>query len=187
MVALLTKKEQGIVREFRSRKIFQDISWNMFHDNPAAIVVDCPDCDQMEKTRHHAGQIRQIFGQARIHRIQLNGGALNIAPHSPLNEILPRGLVLLQEINETIELKRITTVALYAHYPCGKARVHEISLVRGVELFVQGKLYVKKNIPPHVKVGCFFYIPTGEDAGRTYFLGRPQWEEWREYFLAMDA
>lgn len=186
MVSLLTNKEQDIVRQLRTRNILQEIAWDMFHNNPAAVVVDCPDCDQTEKTRHHISQIRQIFGHARLHKIQLNGGALNIFPDSPLNGTLPRGLVILQEINETIELKGIGTVALYAHYPCGKARTHGISLVRGIDIFVQGKLYVRKNIPPHIKVGCFFYIPTGEDAGRTYFLGRPQWEEWREYFLAME-
>lgn len=183
----LVEKELRTVELLRRKGILENVSWEAFHVNYEAIIVDCPDCDQKEKARHHAEQVRNMFGSDRVHRIQINGGALNIAPQSPLNCQCSRGEVLKEDIRETIGMKGIERIGLYSHYPCGKGLKHDISLAENIDLLVKGKRHLRELLPNSVVIGCFFYVCLGNNMGRTYFVNRSQWEEWREYFLAMDA
>ncbi len=141
------------------------------------IHVGCPDCDQfVDIMRHYEKMFRQNGHHGpRLHPLCLNGGPILIPEESPLNTAeLPQGKILMHNIGQAYIMKAISTVALYAHAPCGAATAAGLSIFQVIDLLVQAKTAVKAKWPL-LKVACFLHVDKGADGKKTYHVSRDRW------------
>jgi hypothetical protein len=87
---------------------------------------------------------------------------------------------LAAHIIEASQLKGISTVALCAHGPCGKAYGGRLNLAQVIELLKGGKRFLEQRAP-NLVIHPFIQIDIPEDDGhrqRTYFVSGTRWDEW---------
>ena len=82
----------------------------------------------------------------------------------------------MDQIADARELKKIDTVALYAHAPCGAAAMATVSIERTIMLQIRAKAKIQSR-SPGIDAGCFFHVDYGNNK-RTYFLSCKEWEVW---------
>lgn len=178
MVAHLTDSDRQLIETLRHEAgVLIDVKDHKLDLKNGVIMVSCSDGDQMSDIFHFQEkmQARQRDSQ-RIHTIGLNGGALLIPENSPLNKPNGEDRVMLKHIKQAIELKGITTIALYVHAPCGAAGLCRLNMDQVLDLLIQAKRRIKAEIPG-VTVACFCHVDNGEKM--TYFVSREHYEKWK--------
>lgn len=116
---------------------------------------------------------RLLSGDRRIHEFKLNGGALLIAKNSPLTH-LGEDRVLIEHIRSASRMKKIHTVVLFAHAPCGMAGMFGLDLKQVLDNLIDAKLRLKSELVG-VKVVCFVHIARPDGVRRTYFISAAKW------------
>lgn len=76
-----------------------------------------------------------------------------------------------------MEMKDISTVALYVHTPCGKAAAYNLSFVEIVMLLTGAKRRIKEAAR-EASVACFYHIHYPDGRSRSHFVSREMWEKW---------
>jgi hypothetical protein len=109
----------------------------------------------------------------RIHEFKLNGGALLIAAKSPLTH-LGEDRVLIEHIRSAMRMKKIQTVVLFAHAPCGMAGMFNLDLKHVLDNLIEAKLRLKSELVG-AKVVCFVHIARPDGIRRTYFISAAKW------------
>ena len=177
-MAHISENDIKIISAMRKFGVLDDIDPHRLAQEQGIIPIPCADGDQMIDIFQHQLKIALEGGVApRPHQLSLNGGALLIAEESPLNKELREDLVLLAHIRGAMVLKKIRTVVLYAHAPCGAAGLAGLSFERCIDLLMKAKARVKKEIPG-MKVACFCHVDR-KGKKRTYFVSKEKWEAWR--------
>lgn len=178
---LLSKRDRDLIRYFRDPKrgVLLEVQAHLIDESHGTIMVTCADGDQMTDVyRHHEGVCMHHRDDPRIHLLSLNGGAKLIAKSSPLR-VGDEDTLLLKHMQFAREMKKMETVVLYAHAPCGVAYGHDLSFAEVLELLFEGKERVKCTLS-EIKVACFCHIDYGDGRKRTYFVSRDAWIAWKE-------
>lgn len=181
----LTKEDFALIGLYRQTGVFQRVDSYRLDQREGAVVVSCADADRFfDIFMNHAEMQRVHRDEPRIHWLTRNGGALRLAPQCPLNRPgRSTQADFLDEIEETLPMKRIGVIALYGHAPCGKACAHEVSIPETVSLLVAAKNAVRERFPT-AQVCCFYHVDYGPDFAQlgkdkrqlTYFVDREKWE-----------
>ncbi len=168
----LTDDDRTLIKEFLGCGILRDLNAHLIDQSNGAILVTCADGDQMSDLFHHHERIaREGGGTPRLHTLALNGGALLLAPSSPLNRQFHEDEVLLHHITVARQLKDIHTIVLYAHAPCGAAGAFHLTFLQVLEYLMEAKRSLK-NGNGKIKVACFCQIDYGTGEKRTYSVSR---------------
>jgi hypothetical protein len=121
---------------------------------------------------HHDVQPDQSI-DSRIHELKLNGGALLIPEKSPITH-LGEDRVLIEHIRSAMRMKKIQTVVLFAHAPCGMAGMFGLTLTQNLDCLIEAKLRLKSELVG-AKVVCFMHIARSDRERRTYFISAAKW------------
>lgn len=170
--------DSRVVQDLRNAGVLQDIADHLLDQRDGVILVTCPDGDHFFDI--FSRQLEMQKGQCRdkrIHTFGWHGGAMRLVAGSPANKGMHDHQLFLDEIRDAREIKGINTVALYNHAQCGKAAACNIDFLHMMHLHMQAKLAVKK-MNDGISVACFLHVTYPEGRKRTYFVSRPDWENW---------
>lgn len=184
-MSILSDGDVATIKMYRKAGVLQEVKSHLLDQTDGAVVVTCADGDRSyDIFMNHAEMQRTHREDPRIHWLTRNGGALRLAPDSPLN-IPGRSTQIdfLEEIGEALSLKGIKVVALYAHAPCGKAGAHGLSLPQTLSVLMAAKSVVRESFPGII-VRCFYHVDFGPAYAKfgkssqqlTYFLNKEMWE-----------
>lgn len=178
MTAHLIDSDRQLIEILRYQAgVFADVEDHLLDQGNGVIMVTCSDGDQMPDIFSFQEKMRGDHRKnPRIHTIALNGGALLIGENSPLKSD-GEDRVMLKHIKQAIELKGITTIALYVHAPCGAAGLCRLDMRQVLDLLMEAKRRIKTEMPG-VTVACFCHVDNGKK--RTYFVSRERYEEWKQ-------
>lgn len=158
--------------------VLADVEEHKIDQTNGVIMVACADGDQMPDIFLFQKKMEEKQRKTpRIHTIALNGGALLIPENSPV--ATGESKILIGHIRVAMDLKKIKTIALYAHAPCGAAGLCKLSVEVILDLLIQAKMQIKREISD-AKVACFFHVDYGDGKKRTYFVSRDKYEEWKQ-------
>ncbi len=176
----LSDVDVGHYANLRGFAVLEEVEPHRLGVNGGVILVSCADGDQFPDIFEHLGSVLADCGSLRrVHTIALNGGPLLLHPDSPLAQH-GESPVLVAHIREASQLKNITTVALCAHGPCGKAYGGSLSLPQVIHLLKAGKQHLEQTAPGLV-IYPFIQIDIPEGDGhrqRTYFVSGTRWADW---------
>jgi undecaprenyl pyrophosphate synthase len=98
----------------------------------------------------------------------LNGGSLLIPTDSPVRgeTNMREGQVLLKNIRRSVKAG-ITTVILYAHWPCTAAHENHVDLLSAFWLHTKAITRVKEEVPTAFHLFSFFHF-TNQGKKNTY-------------------
>lgn len=179
----LSEPERKLVEEMRGFGVLADADGHRLDQREGIIMVTCADGDQMPDIFRFQAKLSE--GQRtdpRIHTLSLNGGALLLPEDTKL--IVRRGrrfredVVLMEHIRVARNLKQIDTIALYAHAPCGMARLMHLSFEDVIATLIAAKARIKGD-NHGAKVACFCHVDRGNGRKRTYFVSRDRWDAWK--------
>lgn len=174
----LSLNDVAIVRALRHANALQDIAGHRLDQRDGIILVTCPDGDHFFDIFNRQLEMQEDqCGDKRIHTFGWHGGALRLAPHSPANRRPDEHQIFLEEIRDAREIKGINTVALYNHAQCGKAGACNIDFLQLMRLHMQAKTAVKA-MNDGISVACFLHVTYPDKRRRTYFVSRPEWDQW---------
>ncbi len=182
---VLSHDERTEIKDLRDAGVFQEINTALLENmRSGTIFIPCAD-------GHHFGDLftyhTQICGhkdEQLHHPLSLNGGALLIPNESPLlrREDGSRrhdDAVLLENLVGAIQLKQPKAVILYAHAPCGMARLHRLSIHNECALLFTAKDRIRnatKDLDvPDLRVWFHVYDSDKTVPYATYHLNRGSW------------
>lgn len=175
----LNEADRELIRRLRSEGVLIDVDAHRLDMKNGVIMVTCSDGDQIADIFGTQSRfVQECRSDPRVHTIALNGGAIAIPQNSPLNFDVRKDEVIIYDIRGAMELKGINTIALYGHAPCGAAGLCCLDVLNVMELLVEGKERLKREIGDSVKVACFVHVDY-HDSKRTYFMSADSWREWQ--------
>src|SRR5690242_18946043 len=131
----LTSEDMPIFDMLRGARVLQPVEAHRLDERQGVIFVPCGDGDHFEDIFTNHQKINNVHREKpRIHSLSLNGGALLVASDFPLNKKRREDKTLIDHIQVARALKGIHTVALYAHRPCGAARMAGLDFLTTVEI-----------------------------------------------------
>ena len=178
-MGILCEADQALFASLQAANVLEDIQPHRLEVDGGIILVSCSDGDQFPDVFQHMGTVLTCRGdRARIHTIALNGGPLLLHPNSPL-ATHGESAVLTAHIMEAARLKSISTVALVAHGPCGKAYGQNLNLAQVVDLLKSGKQHLESQgagltVYPFGQID----IPGARGRKRTYHVSGTRWPDW---------
>jgi len=176
-MAHLSAVDRDYLQKLREKNILADVDAHLLNQKDGVIMIACSDGDQMPDVfKKQSELILDQCENPRIHVLALNGGALVVPNDSPLNQEINNAEVLLKNLEGAIELKKIHTLILYAHAPCGAAGLFNLDVNSVIEALVKSKEIIKQRFTG-LKVACFFHVDWG-DHKRTYFISASKWKNY---------
>lgn len=171
-MAKISPQDLRFVSDLLARGVLEDVDPYLVNARNGFMVIGCPDCDQFEdKYKFYQSVCRCHRKAARVHPLgNLHGGPIRLSPEFRGNKFAEPDL-LLHEIGEAIALKKITTLVLAPHLPCGKAYAHRLSFEEVLTHTFEGKRRIREA-HPGLKIACFPQIDWGRGRKRTYFVSR---------------
>ena len=180
-VAHLSVSDMSFIRKWRetSAAVLQDTKGHLLDQTNGIILVTCGDRDRApEIFKFQALMQAQTSGDPKIHILSWNGGALRLTKRSPTNKHgRSTDRDFLDEIHDAISIKNILTVALYIHFPCGKATACGLGFRDCIEFLFKAKERIKME-NEGVRVACFCHIDYGNSIQRTYFVSKERYSAW---------
>lgn len=170
----INKRDYLWFEGLRFFNVLQKIEGYRLDQRRGAIVVTCSDGDRFYDIFKKQVEVMDCRpAEPRVHVFAWNGGALRIVPGSPCNKSgRTTSADCLDEIRDACAMKKIRTIALYAHAPCGKAYTAKLELIDVAQLLMEAKRILKRELPD-VLVAPFMHVhrKDGEDEkSRSYFF-----------------
>ncbi|MFH1207029.1 MAG: hypothetical protein V1668_00275 [Patescibacteria group bacterium] len=139
------------------------------------ILFGCGDGDQsVDLLVDHL--MKQLGLKKRPHLEMLNGGALRLVAEAPIPARLRVHEQMVAELLTSRHLKRIPTLLLYAHYPCGMAGECNITLPEVLHfLFLAGQKLIEQGWDPK-RIILLFHVDHDGQRKRTYYVERTKSE-----------
>ncbi len=168
----LTEGDVQILKQLREEGVLSEVSLDSMDLSNGVIMLTCADGDQFESYYSHLAELtKKQLARPRVHTLALNGGALLLSDLWPTKE---EGVALERHISAAVDLKKIYTVVLFVHAPCGAAGLCHWTIEQVIDAGVQAKTRIK-SLRSDVKVICLIHVDWGHDKKRTYFLSRDKW------------
>lgn len=175
------------LRQMKVDRVLQGVQGHLVNAANGVIICACGDCDQ---ERNYTAYLADTV-HGRMHRLQLNGGPLSISPSSPLHldrddcgAEVPVGVAMRTNIRGAVELKKIQSLVLVAHVPCGAADTAGMSVDEVLSALVAAKIELSERYAATlgVKVACFLHVEWTmlgiERRPSTYFVSRERTLRW---------
>lgn len=174
---VIKEKDAKVIRALRERDVLQDVQGHLLDQKDGIILISCADGDRFPDIfAFHTALQSEQRSDPRVHTFAWNGGPLRLAPASPTNKLERTTQIdLMEEVRDARAMKGIDTVALVAHWPCGKAGACKISLPESIRLAFAAKERLKEE-NHGIRVALFLQVDYG-DKMRTYFASRAKWLE----------
>lgn len=152
---------------------------------PVDVSVVCGDGKRILRALKFHGQ-----GLGRLmHPVTLIGGGIGFHPRSPLNNGLPfPSQFLYHQIELAARAMQTREIAVYAHFPCGGARMFGLSMPQQIELNLLGAGHIREHflsrgftVTPFIHA---LYANPGLDSrhDETFEINLEAWLETREEF-----
>lgn len=125
-----------LIKQMRTEKVLRRIRKDQLPKEGDEIVA-CSDGERIvDLLMHH----RRLCEEGRVchHSILLNSGPLLIPIDSP-TAAFNEGTVILEHALAGQQLKKVKTIHLYGHWPCGAANATKLSLVDCLTLLARAK------------------------------------------------
>lgn len=187
----LTDLDRVLLRQLRAAGVLQDVRLEEVKngkristlDPRGLILVPCSDGHQIIDILQHLHGLYAGCGNGNscLHILSSNGGALNLTPN--VKSATPGSNFhnhLIAQIREAIQLKKINTIALLVHAPCGKAisaDMDAIDLLDG--LFAARDQVLRRIKELQVSVACFIHVAWAPGNRRTYFVRHSSYANWK--------
>lgn len=180
MADTLQGDDLALFRALKKAQVFQHLDGNRLDAEGGSTVITCGDNyhDRFYDVFAYHGKVQGTRDNGRIEIVHSwAAGAIALALNSPVNKRTPMfDLYCVTKLRELVESGKFKAIALYAHFPCLGAQLYDVSFQRAVQLLIDAKSRLKREVSPNVACFCHFDLP--EEGLRTYFLSRPHWEEW---------
>jgi hypothetical protein len=171
--------DNQLIKDLRLGGVLKNMDGNKIPDDNGTIVISCSDGDRISDILEY--HRNTCDGHHCHHPLALNGGPLLIPKDSPVaDKDYPEGPVLLRHVLGANKIKKISTVVMYGHWPCGAALASGLTLHQALELVVKSKDNVRLFLQSHEiepKVVSCFHVDYGSTK-RSYYLDRAKWREW---------
>lgn len=175
----IPKVDLVLIRAMLDAGILENVDQHRL-DPRGTMLLTCSDGNQFPDIFRHQNKLyrRASHRNPCLHTFALNGGALRLAPRSPAN-IPGRSLQhdLLDEIRDASAMKNLKKLALYIHWPCGKASAASLSLLAAMNLMFAAKREVKAKAKG-ISVACFVQVRFSTRRKRTYFVSQTKFLQW---------
>ncbi len=133
-----------------------------------SIVLLCGDGDKsFDKIFKHL--IEKLGLSKRVHLEAVNGGAFRLIEDAPIPNNQRIHQQLLAELHQSRELKQISNLLLYAHYPCGMAIASGIDLSQTIEYTLQASQLLVRTGWDAKSIVPLFHVDHGTKL-RTYYI-----------------
>lgn len=170
----LSPLDREAIKTLRMAGVLEDVDAHRINMGNGVIVVRCPDCDQKDDVEGHDCKLVEANGgRKRFHPLLHHGGAAVAAPGNHLYPGFDIPGYLALQIREAEGLKKINTILLEVHTPCGKGKESGLNIVHLIMYMMMGKPMVKA-VDPSNEVVCRVHVDYG-DRKRTYFISRQRW------------
>lgn len=174
----LDKRDRQLIDVMRQDQVLVNTDPVKFNQHAGSIVVCCSDGDQMtDLLKHNVSMAVASGGQVRPHMIANHGGAMLLSDGVQLFEQHDISGLIKTEISQAIQMKKISSVALMVHAPCGASNMIDLDVVDTVDHMMRGKKMLKEYFQ-NVVFSCFLHVDYGQNRRRTYFVPEDRFEEW---------
>ena len=203
----LTDKDRRIASHMRGQQVLANIHDQRVNCSEGLILITCSDGDRFyDIYTYSTGMVaaqRQSDDDARprIHVFAWHGGPLRVATLPTPVESPERNTHLIdpfEEIEQARRMKKIDTIGLVPHAPCGWAYSKEWDIIRVMQGCIAAKANIKmmdqlarerdpnRTLPP-VKVKMYPAIHWGPKSDNSYFLSRTAWSAYENYLRESRA
>lgn len=171
-----TNKDFDLIREMREQGVLADVVPEEFRAVLGTVLVLCSDGDRIcDSFDHHRESVGKGNFPVRPHMIAYPGAPILLSRHSP--ELLGMRIdrLLIAGIKSGPEMKNIKTVVTVPHWPCGQAKACNIDLLRALELAMNGKARLRKDLAGHVhEIVTCLHVDYGNTM-KTYHVNQTRW------------
>lgn len=175
----LSEAELSFIQDLRRKGVLDNIDEHRLPLQDGVISCYCSDCDRSPDIYEHQCTImRTQCSHTRIHALADNGGPLLIPRGSrAIRRGSTRDVDYIHSISFAMRMKRIKTIGLTSHIPCGIAAEHSIELSDVIALTLCAKTRIKQELASfEPKVACFLHVDYG-DRMKTYFISKNKFHE----------
>lgn len=165
-----------VIQDLRDIGVLVRIQNKELRANTGAVPVLCSDGDRMcDVFTHLSETCRTVNFPVRPHLIAYPGAPLLLSRHSP--EILGMRIdrLFIHGIKTGPDLKNIQTVVIIPHWPCSMAKACNITLTRSIELAMNGKARVRRELPSLHEVVVCLHVDYGSGLMRSYHVNQKRW------------
>ena len=175
----LTEQDLALLQDWHKYAVLRDLDRNLLDEGEGAMLVTCSDGNHFHDVfgHHRETKLRSgICRDSRIHPFSWHGGALRLAPNTPVNSFPNEDQVWMKEVVDGWNMG-YGQVALYCHMRCKKATLCNVSSLEVVSIQMQTKKLVKQHCPGII-AACFLHVAYSPVVKRTSFIERVSWESW---------
>ena len=165
-----------LIQDLRDKGVLARIQSEELRADTGTVPILCSDGDRMcDVFMHLSETCRTVNFPVRPHVIAFPGAPFLLSRHSP--EILGMKIdrLLIHGIKTGPELKNIQTVVIVPHWPCGMAKVCNITLTRSVELAMNGKARIRRELPSLREVVACLHVDYGNGRMYSYHINQKRW------------
>ena len=176
----LSDRDRKLIEKFIKNGVLEPLNGFQLDYSNGTIMVACSDGDQLyDLISRHTNLCQNNPNHTRIHLIALNGGALLLDATSPLGKEVPAHpeyRVILRHLLGARELKKITSVALYSHAPCGMADKFGLSVADILRSLAWAKTFLENF--HKFKAANFLHVDYGQGVKNSYHVSPEKYGEW---------
>lgn len=167
----LTPEELEIIQRWKRKRVIVPVDRKKLvgRTHNGAILLFCGDADHSWDVLTHI--VQKLECTERLHLQSFNGGALRINPHVPIPAELRIDSQLMKGIQVSRDLKKIETLLLSSHAPCGMAGVCKLGIedvlwytIEGAEHIAASTNWSRKDII------VLFHVHLGNGVKNTFFV-----------------
>ncbi len=180
-----SQNDFALIRELRDVGVLRELRPEEFRADTGTVPVLCSDGDRAwDVFNHHTAACMEANFPIRPHVIAYPGAPILLSRHSPAVLGIHIDRLLIYGIKTGPEMKQIKTVVIVPHWPCGMAKLCNLDFIRTLELSMNGKARLKRELTHAVKeiVVCL-HVDYGENKQgerimRTYHIDQQKWLRW---------
>lgn len=167
----LTDQELATVQRWKQDRVLVPIQSDKVagRTHKGAIFLFCGDADHSWDVLTHV--VNKLGCTERLHLQCINGGALRLNPNVPIPQKYRINDQLMEGIQVSRDLKKIETLFLSSHAPCGMAGLCNLSIedvlwhtIETADIISTTTGWLRKDIIP------LFHIHKGNGLKNTYFV-----------------
>jgi hypothetical protein len=174
------EKDIPLIARLRIDNVLKEINQEQLPSDGDEIIA-CADGERIIDLLFHHQKLCE-HGRPCHHSLLLNGGPLLIPDGSPAARF-GEGIIILEHAFAGQKLKKVKTIHLYGHWPCGAANEAGLSVLQCLTLLGQAKErtldFFYERTGEHPKVIPLFHVHYVHEDGRrrSYYLDRHRFGE----------
>lgn len=177
--AQLSDADRRTSRQYEEAGVFSEVQGHLLDLTAGMNLVHCPDGEQFLEIADVLRRLCRVQSKrVRLQPFGLLGGALLIAPDSPLSSKFGEDRILLDHLRRGANGRQITTTVALAHAPCLAAEAHRLSMEEAAELLIKAEQRIRRE-NPGMQVASIFQVDYGQGKKELHHVSGKHWEAWR--------